>query len=209
LVALQGGRQWAKAEAAVAEMRLSGFPPSAMTYTTLVAGCAENNDVPRARALLKEMAAEGVMPNTFTFTALIAACVRGGDWQAALEVFQDMHMAGVPANTVDTYDELCFMMNYVFATMQGFAYGIPRFIHGGVAAPQGVFDSGHWPARRVKSSFRQLIKDVQKVARLGSNVLLLLKHRLQKLLCSSFLSTYRRKRREKYYLRNSAPKALF
>jgi hypothetical protein len=70
--------------------------------------------------------------------------------------------------------------------VHGFVGGETFLIRGGVAAPWGDFKTGHLPARRGKFSFRQLIRDLHNVACLRSKFLLLLKHRLQKLFCSSF-----------------------
>ena len=80
------GKQWNRVDNALCEMRECGVAPDAITYTSLITGCAERKLANRAQELLREMQDEGIEPDVYTYTALITACLKSGKWEAALQV---------------------------------------------------------------------------------------------------------------------------
>eukprot|EP00850_Spirogloea_muscicola_P007948 SM000041S15507 [mRNA] locus=s41:560564:566278:+ [translate_table: standard] len=71
-----------------AEMRECGHLPDETTYSTLVAACTRDNDLPRALMVSQEMEGLGVVPNQVVYNALIGAYGRAGEWQEAVATFR-------------------------------------------------------------------------------------------------------------------------
>ena len=83
---LQAGRQWDRVAETTERMLAEKVPLTAMTYTALITGCAEQKIESGARSYWAQMNDEGIRPQANTYVAYISALSRCGHWEEALQV---------------------------------------------------------------------------------------------------------------------------
>eukprot|EP01018_Ginkgo_biloba_P022755 Gb_12759 [translate_table: standard] len=71
-----------------------------VTWTTIIAGYAQNGYFDEALELFDQMQSAGIKPNVISWTAMISGYVRNGFHHEALKLFRHMQVAGVKPSSV-------------------------------------------------------------------------------------------------------------
>jgi pentatricopeptide repeat protein len=104
----QGKRTGAAAHAALRflkQMRKAGVTPTARTYVSAIAVCADGKRAHEGFHVFEAMKSAGVEPEVHVYSAMVALCYKCNEFDKAMALYREMRDAGVAPNVV-TYNNL-------------------------------------------------------------------------------------------------------